>query len=287
MRAFPPVLDVEALRAVAQDVDVRVVDVRWRLGDPLAGKAAYDKGHIPGAVFADLDKDLAAAPGDRGRHPLPSAETFTGAMARLGVGDGTRVVAYDDQGGAIAARLWFLLRYYGHDQASVLDGGIEAWTTAGLALTTDVIAPSASLFHPRPRPELIIGRDGLQSALDGGALLLDARAPERYRGDVEPVDPRAGHIPGADSAPFQENLAAGRFRDAAALRERYDALGASTRPTIVYCGSGVTACHDLLAMVVAGLPQARLYPGSWSEWSRDPAAPVAIGPTAEGDVTRR
>jgi thiosulfate/3-mercaptopyruvate sulfurtransferase len=273
-RPLPHLIDVDTLTPLR---GVRIVDVRWRLGDPRAGAAAYAKGHIPGALFADVDRDLAAPPGDRGRHPLPSPEAFAETMRRLGIGDDTRVVAYDDQGGATAARLWFLLRYFGHETGSVLDGGLDAWTAAGHALETGTATPTPADFHPRVRPELLVERADMMDAVQSGGLLLDARAPERYRGEVEPIDRVPGHIPGAVNAPFQDNLESGRFRSKESLRERYTALGAE-RPVIAYCGSGVTACHDLLALAVAGFPAARLYPGSWSEWCHDPAAPIEVGP---------
>jgi thiosulfate/3-mercaptopyruvate sulfurtransferase len=263
--------------------DVRVVDVRWKLGDPSAGANAYAAGHVPGAIFADVERDLASEAGERGRHPLPSAEAFAATAARLGIGDGTRVVAYDDMGGATAARLWFLLRYFGHETGAVLDGGIQAFVAAGNAL--DVVTPSYPRpeppFRPEPRPEMVLDKSGVVAWLARpGTRLLDARAPERYRGEVEPIDPRAGHIPGAVNAPFAGNLTEGRFLPPEALRARYAALGAEAAggaETAVYCGSGVTACHDLLALALAGNEAARLYAGSWSEWARGPDAKVAIG----------
>jgi len=284
-RVIPHLINVDELLVLMGQADVRIVDVRWRLGDPNAGAAAFAVSHIPGAVFADVDRDLASPAGPRGRHPLPTAEAFATLMARLGIDDDTRVVAYDDQGGATAARLWFLLRYFGHETGAVLDGGIQAFAEAGHTLDTNVRSsrrPPAFLtpqdFHPSPRPELIVERDGVMARVgDAGALIVDARAAERYRGEIEPVDPRAGHIPSAASAPFSGNLAQGKLLPAAALRERYAALGAWQKETIVYCGSGVTACHDLLALAVAGHTDAKLYPGSWSEWVHDPHAPVALG----------
>jgi len=279
-RVLPHLVTVADLVPLLGRGDVRVVDVRWRLGDPAAGPAAYARGHLPGAVFADVDRDLAGEPGERGRHPLPSADAFEGVMRRLGIGDGTRVVAYDEQGGATAARLWFLLRYFGHETGAVLDGGIEAFTSGGHALETSVPEPvaPASPFHAVPRREMIVERAEL--ARDSGhskGVLLDARAGERFRGEVEPIDPRAGHIPGAVSAPFAGNLAGGRMLPRDALLARYRALGAASNETVAYCGSGVTACHDLLALAVVGFEGARLYAGSWSEWSRDPGAKVATG----------
>ncbi len=283
-RVIPHVVDVEELLVLMGQADVRIVDVRWRLGDPGSGAAAYAVAHIPGAVFADLDRDLADTPGERGRHPLPTAEQFGALMGRLGIDDETRVVAYDDQGGATAARLWFLLRYFGHETCAVLDGGIQSFAEKGHTLDTNVRSsrrPPAFLtplqFHAAPRGDLVVDRDYV-AACAAAALLLDARAPERFRGEVEPIDARAGHIPGATSAPFSQNLdARSRFLPVDDLRARYAALGAFEQETIAYCGSGVTACHDLLALAVAGKTDAKLYAGSWSEWSRDPTAPVATG----------
>jgi thiosulfate/3-mercaptopyruvate sulfurtransferase len=281
VRSLPHLVSVDWLRAeVARSPahphgDLAIVDVRWKLGEPGYGAKAYAEGHLPGAVFADLDRHLTATPGRAGRHPLPTAEVFRAFVEGAGISDGTRVVAYDDQGGAIAARLWFLLRYFGHETGAVLDGGLPAWTASGGALSTEVPVPARGSFTPLVRPELIAQRE--EVATLSGALLLDARAPERYRGDVEPIDPKAGHIPGAVNVPFAGNLAASRFLAPEPLKARYAALGLETRPAIAYCGSGVTACHTLLAAAVAGLPIPRLYPGSWSEWSADPEATVARG----------
>jgi thiosulfate/3-mercaptopyruvate sulfurtransferase len=248
------------------------------------GRQEYERGHIPGAVFIDLDTELAGPPGSGpGRHPLPSPEQFAVAMARAGIGDETYVVAYDDSGGSIAARLWWLLRYFGHPQVSVLDGGITAWVAEGRPVTTEVPAVAPARFTPRPQPGWVVTKEVVKRLLgDPSAVLLDARAPERYEGRVEPVDPRAGHIPGARSAPFAGNLTEGpvpRFRPPAELRARYEALGVPHAQTVVaYCGSGVTACHDLLALHVAGLPDGLLYEGSWSDWSADPSLPAATRP---------
>jgi thiosulfate/3-mercaptopyruvate sulfurtransferase len=281
-RAISHVVTVDWLAAELAG-DLRVVDCRWRLGQPGAGEQAYRAGHIPGAVFADIDRDLSAPPGERGRHPLPSAADFTALMQRLGIGDGTRVVAYDDVGGAYAARLWFLLRYFGHETGAVLDGGLPAWLATGHALETAVPSPphesTPAEFHAVPHPEMLIAREKVLPEIAAGRLLLlDARAPERYRGDLEPIDPKPGHIPGAVNAPYAGNVVNGRFLPAAALADHYKKLGVGPdRTTAVYCGSGVTAAHDLLALAVAGLPDALLYAGSWSEWARDPNAAIETG----------
>jgi thiosulfate/3-mercaptopyruvate sulfurtransferase len=280
--AVGALVSTDWLDAHRGDPDVRVADVRWYLDPQRKGIDAYRAGHVPGAVFLDVDRDLAAPGGARGgplgRHPWPSAEQVERVMSAIGVGPTTTVVAYDDQAGAIAARLWFVLHAYGHDRAAVLDGGIVKWQAEGRGIETAEphVAPSA--FRAQPRPGLVLTKDDVK-ARRAGTPLLDARAPERYRGDAEPIDPRAGHIPGAANAPFSGNLTPGptpTLRAAAELRERYAALGAAEREPIVYCGSGVTACHDLLALHVAGLG-GRLYAGSWSEWSSDPALPVETG----------
>jgi thiosulfate/3-mercaptopyruvate sulfurtransferase len=263
--------------------DLRVADVRWYLDPSRRGRDAYAAGHVPGAVFLDVDVDLSAPGGGRGRpdgrHPWPAADQVARVMGAAGIGRGTTVVAYDDQAGATAARLWYLLRAYGHDEVAVLDGGLAKWMAEGRPIETAEPAFAPAVFVPRVRPGWVVTKEEV-AGRPREAVLLDARAGERYRGETEPVDPRAGHIPGALSAPFAGNLGPGAvpvFRPAAELRERYAALGAAGTEPIVYCGSGVTACHDLLALHVAGL-RGRLYPGSWSEWSADPARPVATGP---------
>ena len=262
---------------------LRVVDVRWYLDPTRRGRDAYAAGHIPGAVFLDIEADLSAPGGGRGRpagrHPWPAAEQVARVIGAAGIGPGTRVVAYDDQAGATAARLWYLLRAHGHDQAAVLDGGLAKWTAEGRPLERDVPSVAPAVFPARLRPGWVVTKDEV-AARPAGTLLLDARAGERYRGETEPIDPRAGHIPGARSAPFAGNLTSGPvpvFRSPAELRERYATLGAEHGEPVVYCGSGVTACHDLLALHLAGR-RGRLYAGSWSEWSADPARPIATGP---------
>jgi thiosulfate/3-mercaptopyruvate sulfurtransferase len=277
-----PLTDVPALaRALAGPAPPVLLDVRWRLGGP-PGIASYRAGHLPGAVFADLDADLAAAPGPAGRHPLPEPETFQAAMRRAGVSDGHPVVVYDEADATVAARAWWLLRYFGHGACRVLDGGFRAWTRAGgQTLTGDGPAPAPGSFTARPGRMPVLDADGAASLARRGAL-LDARARERYRGESEPIDPVAGHIPGAISAPTTGNVAPdGRLLPAAGLRARFAALGVcadgAARPVAAYCGSGVTAAHEVLALEIAGIPAA-LYAGSWSNWVADPARPVATGP---------
>jgi thiosulfate/3-mercaptopyruvate sulfurtransferase len=269
-----PLVDAAWLVDHHRDPDVRVVDLRWYL-DGRSGRAAYDAGHVPGAVFVDLNAISGHEPA-RGRHPLPEPAVFEAAMRAAGVGRDTAVVVYDDAGGSVAARLWWLLRYFGHDRAAVLDGGIQAWPGE---LSTEAERPPAGDFSAAaPRDELKLEYEDVRR-LPAGTLLLDARAGERYRGETEPVDPVGGHIPGARNAPASGNLGGDRrFRSPEELRQRYEALGAGVdRDVVVYCGSGVSACHDLLAMELAGLTGARLYPGSWSEWTAHADAPVATG----------
>lgn len=256
---------------------VRVLDVRWRL----AGPPAYPDhvaGRIPGAVFVDLTRDLSGPAGDGGRHPLPSREEFEAAMRRSGVTVGMPVVGYDDGDGMSAARVWWLLRHHGCDDVRLLDGGWRAWTAAGLPTESgEPVAPTPGDFSAGPGRMPVIAAGEVLDLARGGAL-LDARAGERYRGEVEPVDPVAGHIPGAISAPTSANVGPdGRFGSAEEIGDRFTALGVDgTRPVAVYCGSGVTAAHEVLALELAGI-SAALYPGSWSEWVRDPTRPVATG----------
>ncbi|MFJ8671755.1 sulfurtransferase [Streptomyces sp. NPDC093589] len=255
-----------------------LLDVRWQLGGP-PGRPEYAAGHLPGAVYADLDGELAAAPGGAGRHPLPDLTVFGAAMRAAGVRADRGVVVYDGGQGWAAARAWWLLRWSGHPDVRVLDGGLAAWQASGGALSDDVPAPAAGDFTPAPGAlPLLTADDAAQLARRG--VLLDARAAERYRGDVEPIDRVGGHIPGAVSAPTTGNVAEDgtTFRAPAELADRFAALGATADAEVgVYCGSGVSAAHEVLALAVAGIPAA-LYVGSWSEWSGDPSRPVATGP---------
>jgi thiosulfate/3-mercaptopyruvate sulfurtransferase len=265
-----------------------LLDVRWRLGGP-AGRELYEAGHIPGAVFVDLDRDLAAAPGPDGRHPMPATADFEAAMRLAGVSDARPVVVYDDADATAAARAWWLLRYFGHASVRVLDGGFRAWTAAGRPVEPGAAggpgAPGGASSSPGPAaaPGDFTARPGHLGLLDAdgaaalarSGLLLDARSAERYRGEAEHVDPVAGHIPGAVSAPTTENVNAdGTFKSKTDLAARFTALGATgDRPVAAYCGSGVTAAHEVLALTAAGLPAA-LYIGSWSNWITDPTRPV-------------
>jgi thiosulfate/3-mercaptopyruvate sulfurtransferase len=258
-----PLISPGRLRERLGDPDLVVVDCRWRLGEPGAGEPLWREGHIPGAAFLDLDGDLAAPPGEGGRHPLPSAEAFEAAARRAGIRKDSAVVAYDEAGEAGAARLWWLLRHFGHDDVTVLDGGLRAWREEGgeLRAGEENMAPGDFTTVP--------GRADIATAeeLSADRVLLDARAPERYRGEVEPIDPVAGHIPGAVSVPFAELAPGGRFLPPDELRARLEAAGVRSGGDVVaYCGSGVTAAVIVLAAEVAGIGPVRLYPGSWSEW---------------------
>jgi len=276
-------IDPEVLATRLADPGWAVVDCRFTLTDPARGERDYLAAHIPGAVYAHLDRDLAGpvVPGRTGRHPLPDVAAFAGTLGRWGIGPGVQVVAYDDAGGAIAARLWWLLRWLGHGAAAVLDGGWQAWAAAGRPARSGREARPARVFAPAPRPDLVAGAaavERLRARPDG--RLLDARAADRFRGENETIDPVPGHIPGARSVPFAANLGPdGRFKSPADLRARFEGALAGAPPdqAVVYCGSGVTAAHDLLAMAHAGLGMAKLYAGSWSEWITDPARPVATG----------
>jgi thiosulfate/3-mercaptopyruvate sulfurtransferase len=274
----------ELRRQLDEGRRIVLLDVRWSLGGP-PGQEAYLEGHLPGAVFVDLETELAVpvAPGSAeeargGRHPLPSAEEFQESARRWGIDDGDAIVAYDDSFGQSAARVWWMLRDAGLNDVRLLDGGLAAWRHAGGPLDRGEVEPKPGNVQLRPGSLATIDADDA-AAFPG--VLLDARAAERYRGEVEPVDPRAGHIPGAISAPTSGNLAAdGTFLGRDELRRRFAALGAEPgRRVAVYCGSGVTAAHDVAALAIAGI-DAALYPGSFSQWSRDPSRPVATGDEA-------
>jgi thiosulfate/3-mercaptopyruvate sulfurtransferase len=264
-----------------------VLDVRWRLGGP-PGIDSYLAGHLPGACFIDLDTDLSGQPGSQGRHPLPEVAVFEAAMRSAGLNPGQLAVAYDDRDSTVAARLWWMLRYYGHRRVAVLDGGYEGWATAGMPLTKVVSRPTPGDFAAETARGMPLLNDAEAGQLARSGFLLDSRAEERYRGEVEPIDRVGGHIPGAISAPTTENVGAdGQFRQLADLARRFASLGLPSSAELAsgdgalvvgaYCGSGVTAAHQVLALELAGLPSA-LYVGSWSEWSSDPARPVATGP---------
>jgi thiosulfate/3-mercaptopyruvate sulfurtransferase len=267
---------VAELRADPPDV---LLDVRWALGDP-HGREHHRAGHVPGAVFVDLDAELSAPPAPAaGRHPLPSLQSLQSAARRWGVSAGSRVVAYDAGTGAAAARAWWVLRWAGIAEVTILDGGLPAWSAAGGELETGEVVPAPGDVHLTGGGMPVLDIDQAAALPGAGGVLLDARAGERYRGEVEPVDPRAGHVPGAVSAPTTETLDAdGSFRTAAVLTGHFDRLGVRPgRAVGVYCGSGVFAAHEVAALAVAGI-DAALWPGSWSQWSNDPDRPVATGP---------
>ena len=278
--SFTTLISVAELRALQTIATPPVLlDCSFDLTDTGAGARAYATGHLPGAHYAHLDSDLSGAKtGHNGRHPLPPRDAFAATAGRWGIAPGVQVVTYDAQGAPYASRAWWLLRWLGHDAVAVLDGGLAAWQAAGGALS--MAAPAAS-----PQPPYPAGAAAMPS-VDAGRLLerldsvqiLDARNAERFRGEVEPLDAVAGHIPGATLRFFKDNLGPdGRFKPAAQLRAEFEALGVPSRPVVQQCGSGVTACHNLLAMAHAGLGSSTLYPGSWSEWCSDPHRPVARG----------
>ncbi|MFC0349430.1 sulfurtransferase [Undibacterium danionis] len=284
---YTTLISVEQLALLALQPDVVIVDCRHDLMDAKAGRNAYDTGHIAGAVFANLDQDLSGAKYDdtgvfRGRHPLPKTDDLLIALRRFGIGNATQVVAYDAHGGMFAARLWWLLRSIGHASVAVLDGGLTAWIAAGHSLQTEPVQ------NPIGN---IVAQTALTSQVDVAAIVrnlnadagqklqvVDARAADRFRGENETIDPTGGHIPGAKNRFFKDNLQAdGRFKSAGQLRKEWQSLLTEPQKTVMQCGSGVTACHNLLALEIAGLSGAALYPGSWSEWCSDATRPVATG----------
>jgi len=256
-----------------------VVDCRFNLLAPDEGESQYFEAHIPGALYAHLDRDLSGPrTGKNGRHPLPSIQEMAKTFSRWGIDESVQVVAYDADSGPMAARLWWMLRYLGHDRVAVLDGGVSAWRAAGLATRAGREERAPRSFTPRLRSSMCVEAAQIfEGAASGIEVLVDARAPERFRGEEEPLDPVAGHIPGAINHFYQKNLdPQGRLLPAELLREQFRALLGNAAPESVvsYCGSGVTACHNLLAMEQAGLEGARLYAGSWSEWCSDPSRPI-------------
>ena len=275
---FSTLISCEELARHLDDPEWRVFDCRHQLSDVGYGEKAYAQGHLPGAVFMHLDRDLSGPMNGRnGRHPLPDPQLLAGKMGAAGVGRQTQVVVYDDDGGMYAVRLWWLLRWMGHDRVAVLDGSIRLWISQGRPLTTDVPKCIPALFKVELR-DWVVTYDELAAKMDANDFcLIDARGPDRFRGENETMDPVGGHIPGARNRFFRDNLDAGAFRPAAELRQEYLGVLAGVEPSqaVMYCGSGVTACHDLLAMEIAGLSGARLYAGSWSEWCANPRRPVA------------
>jgi len=279
--SYETLITAQDLSGLCAHTPVLVVDCRHDLMDKQKGHRAYAQSHLPNAVFADVERDLSdLTKQGLGRHPLPDAEAFAATLARWGYGAQQQIVAYDDGSGAYAARLWWMLRLIGHRDVAVLDGGFAAWTAADLPLTTEVPPEAASVMDLGWSFDNVVYAQELERLLldNVEVLLLDARGAPRFRGEVEPIDPVAGHVPGAFNRPFTENLdASGRFKHADELREEFSALLGNREPRHVVhmCGSGVTACHNLLAMEHAGLPGSRVFAPSWSGWIADPARPVA------------
>jgi thiosulfate/3-mercaptopyruvate sulfurtransferase len=274
-------VDAPTVAAHLTDPAFIIVDCQFKLDDPLWGRAAYERAHIPGAFYADLNRDLSGTPsGTNGRHPLPAVEAAEETFARLGIDRGRQVVAYDQDHGMFASRLWWMLRWLGHDQVAVLDGGLTGWVRDGLPTSSTIDLPIRRPFEARVRLDATVAADDVAAMVDAGHRLIDARAPQRFRGEVEPIDRAAGHIPGARNYFFMGSINTnGRFDSPAALRARLESTldGVPPDRTICYCGSGVTAAHVLLAMEHAGLTGAKLYPGSWSEWSSDAGRGIETG----------
>jgi thiosulfate/3-mercaptopyruvate sulfurtransferase len=281
MNRFPLIDQAAAAAAIA--AGARAVDCRFDLGDPGAGQQRYLEGHLPGAVYAHLDRHLSdLSKTGRGRHPLPDAADFARHLSRWGIAPDTLVIAYDQTQSAFAARLWWMLRAAGQMEVVVLDGGFDAWCRAGLPVAVEPALPAPVRRQVAFDPALAVGADAVEAIRrDPASLLLDARPGPRFRGEIEPLDPVAGHVPGAVNRPLADNLEAdGRFKSPATLRAGFESLLGARDPSAVVsmCGSGVTACHTLLAMAAAGLDGGRLYPGSWSEWCGRPGAAIATGP---------
>jgi thiosulfate/3-mercaptopyruvate sulfurtransferase len=284
---FKTLIDVGSLQELLGKPRLAIVDCRFDLSNPDAGRQAYLQAHIPNARYADLNRDLSAPIGlHTGRHPLPTPEAFATRLTKLGIGKHTQVIAYDDANGSFAARLWWMLRWMRHDAVAVLDGGFKAWVAHGGAVDSGESESHAAQIHveplaPQADAKAVLTTAELEQALrDPKAMLVDARAQNRYAGQVEPIDSVAGHIPGAVNHPFSENLESdGRFLPVAELKRRWQERLADNAPEnlILMCGSGVTACHNLLSLEAAGLSGAKLYAGSWSEWIRDPRRPIARG----------
>lgn len=273
-------IEAESLAAALDDADLRIFDCRFVLTDPVAGENAWRQSHLPGAQYAHLDRDLSGPHEvDAGRHPWPDAAAFGAWLGHCGVAPHTRVVAYDAGDGAYAARLWWLLRCFGHREVAVLDGGFARWTALGLPVSAEAPSFPPTRYDGTFDASQLLDADAVRQALAAGDALIDARAAERFRGEVEPIDRVAGHVPGARNRPYAMNLRDGRFKPASELAAEFAALldGHPPQRAIAMCGSGVTACHHLLAMAHAGLPGARLFAGSWSGWIENPERPVATG----------
>lgn len=281
MTGWTTLVQAETLADALGRDDLVVVDCRFALADPAAGERAYAQSHLPGAVYAHLDRDLSDHDKEgQGRHPWPDAADFTARLGAWGIAPQTQVVAYDDGDGAYAARLWFLLRTLGHQRVAALDGGWKRWTALGLPVETEIRTPAPARYEASFDADSLLDAAQVQAHLDSGGVLVDVRAAERFRGEVEPLDRVAGHVPGARNRPYALNSADGHFKSQQQLAEEFREWlqGRDPRDVVAMCGSGVTACHHLLAMAHAGLPGAKLFTGSWSGWISDPARPVAKGP---------
>lgn len=271
-------IDAQTLFQRLDDPNLVVIDTRFDLKDPDAGRRHYLDGHISGAVYLHLDDDLSGTPQQHGgRHPLPDTDAFVTTLEQVGIGNDSHVVVYDDSGGLFAGRLWWMLKYLGHDAVQLLDGGLSAWRAGDYPTTEEVPRPLRADFTPHLRPEMVADIDEVKRKLeDPSTLLVDARGPDRYRGDNEPMDPKAGHIPSAINLPFAGNLEGGRFKDPAALEERFEMVS-EAEEVIVYCGSGVSAAHNVLVLDDLGKKDVKLYVGSWSDWSSYDENPVETG----------
>ncbi len=280
---YETVIDANSLAKILPNESWVIVDCRFDLSAPDAGYNAYLDSHLPGAVYAHLARDLSGPPiTNRGRHPLPTADAMCRLFSRLGIGNDMQVIVYDDAGGSFCARLWWMLRYMGHQAVAVLDGGWQAWNDGGRPLVRGVTANPTAQFSGTPKPEWLVDMSHVATA----PRLIDSRDPARYRGDHEPIDPVAGHIPGAVNHFWRQNLdAQGRFLPPGEIKRAILAVlrGVAARDAVFYCGSGVTACHNILASVYAGLDQPRLYGGSWSEWCREPGRPIAAEEPLKND----
>ena len=279
---YTQLIEVHELFSNINNPDWVIVDCRFDLANPEWGLADYQQSHIPGAVYAHLDHDLSGPRTEsNGRHPLPAPQTFKEALGRLGIDSTRQVVVYDTSGGSFAVRLWWMLKYYGHTRVAVLNSGFSTWTASGYPVSSGNYTNPNRVFTGTPDPSMVVTTAEMENIVgESRSILIDARAPERFRGDVEPLDPVAGHIPGAVNRFHQLNLGTdGLWLPPDTLKNEFLTLLGDNRSAqvIVYCGSGVTSCHLLLAMEVAGLPIARLYAGSWSEWIRDPRHPVVLG----------
>ena len=280
---FKTLISVEGLAQFLDNPNWVVVDCRFWLDDAEKGRSDFEKSHIPGAVYAHLNEQLSApvVAGKTGRHPLPSMDDISFQFGAWGIGDDTQVVAYDDRGGMIAARLWWLLRYLGHETVAVLDGGFPAWISERHPVNADVSSPQPRTFTPRPQPGMVITADDILAQFGNpGHMLVDSRAPERFRGETEPIDPIAGRIPGAHNQFWMDNLdTKGHFEAKDVLRGRFDTFfgDVPAQNVTFYCGSGVTGAHNVLAVAHSGLGMSRLYAGSWSDWITDPERPIATG----------